>query len=530
MIWHILKKDFRLLRVFALAVAALPFAIALVQFKLGHEFEENDSLSSLLLLLELMLYCGVATMTAVLVHLDGLVGVRQDWLVRPLRRRDLLAAKLLFLVLVAQLPLFVANLAGGLADRFALSSTLTVALTENLYLLIGFALPIFAFSSLTKSLTEALAGVFALFLAVMGLEMLIAGTNGGSALGPTTDTGIAWIPQTERLLIYLVAAAAILGLQYFRRATRASRFVLGGAMALCLITQVVPWRYSFGFETAISGTPAADPSLRFDPTLGRFHSPVAAEPDASSAQIGGATRRLADSSMEVYIPLRVSGIAGGSILKIDRAAVHLLAPNGKDEGAVNPVREQGGFEVPGEETSDLSSISHFEPVRVRSSVFNRFKDMPVTLQIDYSATVLRLSSTSVLPALDANQHIARLGWCQTELNDSKTSVELRCVSVGNPTQCLTALLENPASGAHNPVFHGCLDDYAPYFGRYKPPDTIVHEGVNLNFRDEAGLVHYPVDGSQIGNARVLVKTYAAVDHFTTRLVIPSIRLADWSAP
>jgi hypothetical protein len=44
-------------------------------------------------------YFGVATLIAALVHQDGLVGVRQDWLERPIRRRDLFAAKVLFVVL-----------------------------------------------------------------------------------------------------------------------------------------------------------------------------------------------------------------------------------------------------------------------------------------------------------------------------------------------------------------------------------------------------------------------------------------------
>jgi hypothetical protein len=39
----------------------------------------------------------------------------------------------------------------------------------------------------------------------------------------------------------------------------------------------------------------------------------------------------------------------------------------------------------------------------------------------------------------------------------------------------------------------------------------------------------PVDASQIGSAQVLIKSYAVAGHFTTRLVIPSIRLSDWAA-
>lgn len=529
MIWHIFKKDWKLLRGFGMAVAVLPFAIAVVRYKLEPGFDENEALSSVLLLLELMLYFGAATLTAVLVQLDGLVSVRQDWLVRPVRRRDLLAAKLLFLLLVVHLPLFISNLAVGVAEGFPFSSLLAGAFTENLYFLLGFTLPIFAFASLARNLTEALGGAFAVFIAVLGLEMLIAGWNGGSPLGPTTDSGVAWIPQTERLLIYLFAAAAILALQYFRRATRASRFVFGAAIVLCMITQVVPWRYAYSLQMALSGRPAPqDPiAIRFDPSQGKYHSPVASDPHPAATQMGMSRFRNAEDNAAIYIPLQISGVAPGSILKIDHATARIIDANGKSMGVASPAGDRGAFEVPNE--SGSFALPYFELVRIRSNVFNRLKDTPVTLQIDYSATLLKLSSTNILSATDANQRIAGVGWCRSELNENRTAVEVRCLGTGTLPQCSSLVLENLATGAHNPANHGCLDDYAPYLGRYKPPDTLLRIGTNLFFRDDAGLVHYPVDASQIGDARVVLKNYAVAGHLTARLVIPSVRMADWSA-
>lgn len=444
----------------------------------------------------------------------------------PVRRRDLLAAKLIFLLLVVHLPLFISNLAIGVAEGFGFPSLLAAAFTENLYFLLGFTLPILAFVSLARNLTEALGGAFALFIAVMGLEMLITGWNGGSPLGPTTDSGVAWIPQTERLLIYLLAAAAILGLQYFRRAARASRFVFGAAIVLCMITQVAPWHYAYSLQMALSGAgTASDPvAIQFDPAQGKYHSPVASDAHPASTQMGASRFRNAEDNAAIYIPIQISGVAPGSILKVDHAAARLLGANGRSLGAASPAGDRGAFEAPNENVSGSSALAYFEPVRIRSSVFNRLKDTPVTLQIDYSATLLRLSSTNVLPALDANQRIAGVGWCRSELNDNRTAVEVRCLGAGTLPQCSTLLLENPATGAHNPANHGCLDDYAPYFGRYKPPDTLLRMGTNLFFRDDAGLVHYPVDASQVGNAEVVLKNYAVAGHFTWRLVIPAIRL------
>jgi ABC-type transport system involved in multi-copper enzyme maturation permease subunit len=180
------------------------------------------------------MYFGVAVLIATLVHQDSIVGIRQDWLVRPIRRHHLLASKLLFLLLSVQLPMLVAALFAGIANGFPLTQSLLAAVSQNLYFLVGFALPIFAFVSITRNTSEALAAAFVIAIAItIGTEALVL-TLSGSALGPTSNTGLSWIPLTWRFAIYFVAAAAILVLQYFRRATQASRLVLAAAVVLCM--------------------------------------------------------------------------------------------------------------------------------------------------------------------------------------------------------------------------------------------------------------------------------------------------------
>jgi hypothetical protein len=159
----------------------------------------------------------------------------------------------------------------------------------------------------------------------------------------------------------------------------------------------------------------------------------------------------------------------------------------------------------------------------------RLKDSPVTLELDYSATLVNLSSTHSIPAVNGDLRIDGLGRCETRLNDSRTEVEFRCLDIGNTSQCTTVVLQDPFTGLRNPPLHGCRDDYAPYFGRYKPPDTIMHTSFDFDFRDPSDLIHYPVNESMVNGAQVIVKNYGVVGHFTMHLTIPGIRLADWSA-
>src|SRR5689334_19378146 len=101
MIWHIFKKDLRLLWRLALGLASVQCLETLLIY-------ESDmgvpNLAQMFRVLDAITLLGGGLLIAAAVHQDAIPGVRQDWLVRPIRRVDLLAAKLLFVVLMVGLP------------------------------------------------------------------------------------------------------------------------------------------------------------------------------------------------------------------------------------------------------------------------------------------------------------------------------------------------------------------------------------------------------------------------------------------
>src|SRR5215468_5513138 len=108
MVWHIFKKDCRLLWPFILGVAGVQFAAATMQYLIDHA-GETETLLTLFRLLRTGTILAVGFLIATAVHQDAIPGVRQDWLVRPVRRRDLLFAKVFFVLLMVQGPIFVAD-------------------------------------------------------------------------------------------------------------------------------------------------------------------------------------------------------------------------------------------------------------------------------------------------------------------------------------------------------------------------------------------------------------------------------------
>src|SRR5207244_2473870 len=86
MVRHILKKDWMLLWPLVAALAVAQGLIAFARFRAGHFFNLPGVPLSLFVLL------ASAIVIALVVHQDPIPGARQDWLVRPIARRDLFLA------------------------------------------------------------------------------------------------------------------------------------------------------------------------------------------------------------------------------------------------------------------------------------------------------------------------------------------------------------------------------------------------------------------------------------------------------
>jgi hypothetical protein len=524
MVWHIFRKDWKLLWHFALAVAVMEVAAVTVLFERGH-FDENRLFSSLLQLLQISVYVGEGCLIAAVVHQDAIPGIRQDWLVRPIKRRDLLLAKLLFVLLAIQVPLLIADLCEGLTNGFPFAVSLAAAVSQNLHFLVGFSIPILALVSLTRNLTEAITVGIVVFAGFMGLGIIIAGLT-GNGLGATNNSGIEWIPEAGRYLVSLMGAVCILGLQYFRRRTVPSRYAFGAMVFLCIMTALVPWEAAFALQERFSAQARIGDhvAIGFEPGLGSFQPPSHVELQGNVNKI---IREARTGGITAYIPLRITGLPDDSILKLDRSIGHIVSRNGSAETLSVPNDLGDDLEVHNDGSGKTERLTH-QAVRMRGNVYDRVKDEPVRLEIDYSFTLMKLSAAYALPALDGDERFAETGWCKTRLNESATAVEVRCLEAGkSPFHCASFFLENPIKETRNPARLGCGDDYQPYFGHYQPIDIITRVGANLPFHDMSGLAKYPVDGSQLAQAQAVIRLYRAQDHFTRRLVIPEIRLGNW---
>lgn len=202
-----------------------------------------------------------------------------------------------------------------------------------------------------------------------------------------------------------------------------------------------------------------------------------------------------------------------------------------DRGLESDIRSQlrldsrDDFQLLKEGRSDGEGRIHPE-IRMRPEQYDQLKNQPVRLEIEYSLTLFRMSTANTLGALGGDQQVPETGRCTTTMDDEQDDVIFRCIIPGKHTGCDTMFLENPSSGQRNPEKFFCRADYAPY-PLSIDPDVMGGGGASLPFRDLTGLAHYPVDGNQLTQSQIVVRTYHPVEHFTRRLVIPQIKLGDW---
>ena len=519
MVWHIFKKDWRLLWPFFLAVTAVQFIPAAIRVKLGL-FGENSVLANAASSATEIACLGVALLAVAIIHQDSIPGVRQDWLVRPVRRGDMLVAKLLFVLGLVDGAAIAAATFQVLASGFSLRESLTAAFFQNLYLTCVITLPAIAVASTTRNTMEWVIGAIVTYLGVVYLAVAFAMIAPGDF---SLRTGTAWITLSAGLIVILLGTCVVLGMQYIYRTTAVAR---GSIAVSCVLFVTVlgflPWKALFAFQQHLSPEPGAAHSmtLSFDAGLGKYHQPSGLT--LSDQELSERINKQG-SSAELFLPLSISGLPDDSILKADKSQLRLISSNGtvvyRGVGEKLEVREEG--------TSNRQS-SAYQEFDIPEAIYSPLKSQSLRVEIDYSLTLFRLDTAFGIPALGGDLRSPKVGWCETQVNESRSAVELRCMQAGNGPACATAFLENPSTGGRNPSPSRCEPNYAPRFLR-TDTDPISHYGLDLRFRDPFGLARYPVDGPQLPKSQVVLRLYGPQDHFTRQLIIPAISLRDWES-
>ena len=547
MIWHICRKDMRLLWPFVLGAAGIQFTSAGLRYAMDHG-GESEALLNVFNLLQVGTLLVSALLIATVVHQDPIPGVRQDWLVRPIGRRDLMLAKVLFVLLMVHGPILLADTMQGLLSGFPVLQSVTAAASHSLYLLLGLSFPVLAFTSMTRNMAESVIGAVLCSLGFVVFQVLI---NNRRQFETVAGTGLFWIGESTMFAAALVGSSAVLAIQYFRRKTVPVRWLTAVVAFLFLLGYNVPWHFAFALQQRLSPNPGAgsDITAKFDPSGSKFRLPEGMNHNTVLVA-RGLTR---DEASTIYLPIRIAGIPESTVLNADRAVVLLNTKDGRmvyqaraddllvrKDGNLPPVsfniglrpigwREIGPADmaVPKNLVPGSGEALVYQGLSLPRNLYERIKDQPLHLEIIYSLTLLSSNSYKI-PALGGDMLIPAVGRCRTQMDDDGDDVQLRCIQAGGESNCVAAFLEHAPSGRRNPISFSCWPNYSPYSAQYTP-DSLTRSRGSLRFRDLSGLAKYPVDGSRLPESRVVLRIYQPEEHFTRRLVIPEIHLSDWES-
>jgi hypothetical protein len=499
MILHIMRKDWKLLWHLVVAVALLNWIERIANSSLGIFRDRLTPSAMMLQYLGPFSLLAAAILIVLVVQADAIPGLRQDWLVRPIRRRDLLLSKLLFVALLVQGPIFIAEVVQGLAAGFPLSQAIGAPLSRSLSMFVMFDLPALAFAGLTRNLPEAVGGGLIVTVAVAFFINASISLNTAAWIDMTGV--LSWVTDTLRTVWGVVAAAGLLSLLYFRRKTRAARWMSAAATAVWLFAGLLPWQTAFAIQERLSPQPsAADPvRISFEPNAGNIRL------EHDDFQPAGVMR---GPVQHVFVPVNIQGISNGELLDADRTTARLVTPDGR-------TFELG--EAP--ELTVFSGGPFHQSIAVRQEIWNLVKDQPARLEIDYSLTVLKPGPDRTIPAIGGNQWVPETGRCATRMNGDNTQIEFGCLMPGG-NSCVTTFIQNARTGQITAQDRSCRQDYAPYFGRL--------EGDSLS-RTYANFLIQNVNASELRDAQVVVRVYRPATHFTRQVVIPNLRLSDWTA-
>jgi hypothetical protein len=304
------------------------------------------------------------------------------------------------------------------------------------------------------------------------------------------------------------AAAVIIQLQYFRRATKQSRRIVVGTVLLAPVLSVSTWVSAFTVQQRLSPkAPLAEP----------IRLAFAAEGGTVSWAAGGA------SSRTLLVPLRVSGLPADSVLVNDRADVRVAEPDGGTlyRGKTTPTLGYGNDFVV--RTPHGGEVSTRQQIMLPERVSQRLRDRSVRMEIDYSLTVFDLTAAATIVAQDGDQRIAAFGRCRSQIDDDGDEIELGCLQSGPAPTCVSATLQSVTPGRENPTQWSCAPDYSPYHVQLYP-DATGRFTMILKL-PEVGQTHgSAVERSALDGAFVRVKSYQPAAHFTRRLVVPEVRI------
>jgi hypothetical protein len=339
---------------------------------------------------------------AAVVHEEAVPGNRQYWLTRPFSWRDLLAAKMIFILVFLCLPVFAGEVTTLVLRGKSPLAYLPELLVSQLFFLAKVVLPAVALASITAGLVEfvwiPLAAYVAFAVIVFQLSSRVqTGFDWG---------GLDWFRTTVMAALLSAAFVAILLVQYALRRTWLSRGILAATLlSIGFLIWMPGWHTAFALQARLSGQHVADTVARI--AIGTGRNPQTQQQSSWGGQdVEG-----------ISIPVRVTGIPDGMALLSDRATVSVDTLQGErwSSGWDSLNRLFRVIGTPGARTEDEQLLpgdgEYGLYLNIDRSFLRRASSVPVHLHARMALTLLSPEQTTPLALREGAQAVSNDGFC-----------------------------------------------------------------------------------------------------------------------
>lgn len=402
-----------------------------------------------------------------LIHAESLVGVNHFWLTRPYERKNLLAAKALFVGVWIYVPFAIAQMLvlteAGFSPLGRASGWLSMlALYSGVFIV-----PLIAIAALTASFARMALAVFGSYLAAIAC-FWIANRSEVHAVSVYSHGYGTMVPYSHFFVVVMfafVGGAAVVLLQYATRRVWLSRMLAvglavlgaGGALALSRMPQREVDRQ---YPAASSGV-AGELQLAFAPK------------PSNPLMVG-----VWPNNVFITFPIDLSGVPEGAAVEVDNMQFSMDTADGQHW--TSPWRQLNTTPfLPGTHAPSL-------PFILSRKDYERLKSVPVTLHVALAVTELRAGSATTATIANPNFPVSGFGVCSTQWEEQSQNFLLCRSEFGElPLTYVTAAFSNNScSGLQPQPQPADMRTFAEWMGKaYADPIDASSDPVRLTFAD-----------------------------------------------
>ena len=369
-------------------------------------------------------------------------GTDQDWLTRPIPRDKLILAKLLFVALIGLGPIFVADVLMGLTEHLRVIDVVAASFTRSFVLGGVICLPAMLVGSITRSLANAI--MFALVVVVVLIVELLVLTQTPARPGAAI-TGYAWTIVPLLIAANVVAAVALLPLQFRWRDTNRVRWLLGAYLCVLPAAAFLPWTVAYKMQQALDSRQEPAFSLSLD----------TAKPVAYSSLDARLPPRLRGhaSSVMVAVPMIVSPVLENETWRVDQLRIRAVGP-GLDES----IGSWNQFPLANASVDPAGRLAFNIP----SDIFNAARERRAEIQVTVYLTSFRRVVKRAVASLDGGS-IDGFSVCRRGTDPYDRTIQ--CVSTRLVGVCMIIddpNWEAPKSASTHLALFQCGRKYEPW--------------------------------------------------------------------